>query len=71
MSAAESFITVNGEPVANAEGLTLAALLARLAEPAGQVATALNGAFVPREQRDRTTLAAGDRITVFKTIVGG
>lgn len=71
MSGPESPIAVNGEPVPGAEGLTLAELLVRLGEPADQVATALNGAFVPREQRERTTLGAGDHITVFKAIVGG
>jgi len=62
---------VNGQPQACTEGLTLAELLARLGEPPEQIATALNGSFVPRDQRGRTALAAGDCITVFKPIVGG
>ncbi|HJV63532.1 MAG TPA: sulfur carrier protein ThiS [Albitalea sp.] len=69
--AAPPCLYVNGEPLAGAEGLTLAGLLARLGEPPEQVATALNGSFVPRDQREGTALAAGDRITVFKAIVGG
>jgi len=64
-------ILVNGEPVADAEGLNLAELLVRLGEPADQVATALNGSFVARDRRDDVQLAGGDRITVFKAIVGG
>jgi sulfur carrier protein len=64
-------VLVNGEPVANAEGLSVAELLERLGEPADGVATALNGHFLPREQRGTTPLLAGDRLTVFKAIVGG
>lgn len=64
-------VIVNGEPVADAEGLSLAELLLRLGEPADQVATALNGSFVARDRRDEVQLATGDRITVFKAIVGG
>jgi len=62
---------VNGQQQACTEGLTLAELLARLGEPPEQVATALNGRFVPRTQRERTRLASGDHITVFQAIVGG
>lgn len=68
---AHDTVVVNGEPVANAEGLSLAELLHRLGEPADQVATALNGSFVARDRRDDVQLAGGDRITVFKAIVGG
>jgi sulfur carrier protein len=64
-------VLVNGEPVADGEGLSLAELLIRLGEPADQVATALNGNFVARDDRDDIQLAGGDRITVFKAIVGG
>lgn len=64
-------VIVNGEPVAGAEGLSLAELLLRLGEPADRVATALNGSFVARDRRDDVQLASGDRISVFKAIVGG
>ncbi|HEX5684295.1 MAG TPA: sulfur carrier protein ThiS [Ideonella sp.] len=64
-------VIVNGEPVVDGEGLSLAELLIRLGEPADQVATALNGNFVARDSRDDIQLAGGDRITVFKAIVGG
>jgi sulfur carrier protein len=64
-------ILLNGRPVADAEGLSLAELLARLGEPADAVATALNGSFVARERRGELKLSRGDRINLFKAIVGG
>jgi sulfur carrier protein len=64
-------ILLNGEPVAGAEGLSLAELLVRLGEPADAVATALNGSFVARDRRGEVRLARGDRIHLFKAIVGG
>ena len=64
-------VRVNGEPVQGAEGMTLAELLIRLGEPADRVATAVNGEFIARHARDDLRLAGGDRITVFKAIVGG
>ena len=64
-------ILLNGVPVAGAEGLSRSELLARLGEPADAVATALNGSFVAREQRGELRLARGDRINLFKAIVGG
>jgi len=64
-------VLLNGVPVAEAEGLSLAELLARLGEPADAVATALNGSFVARERRGDLRLARGDRIHLFKAIVGG
>jgi sulfur carrier protein len=64
-------ILLNGVPVADAEGLSLAELLTRLGEPADAVATALNGSFVARDRRGEVRLAQGDRINLFKAIVGG
>lgn len=52
-------------------GLTLAALLAEQGVDAGQVATAVNGAFVPRTQREATVLQPGDTVLTFQAIVGG
>ena len=52
-------------------GLTVAALLQRRGDAPDSVATALNGAFVAREARERTALEPGDQITLFKPIVGG
>lgn len=64
-------ILLNGLPIEGAEGLSLAELLARLGEPADAVATALNGSFVARDQRGEVRLTPGDRINLFKAIVGG
>ena len=69
-NAQDTDILLNGVPVAGAEGLSLSELLARLGEPADAVATALNGGFVAREQRGELRLARGDRINLFKAIVG-
>ena len=53
------------------EGLTLAALLSAQGVNAGQVATAVNGSFVPRDQRTDTVLNPGDTVLTFQAIVGG
>ena len=53
------------------EGLTLAALLTENGVNAEQVATAVNGTFVPRTQREATTLKPGDTVLTFQAIVGG
>ncbi len=52
-------------------GLTLAALLDAQHLNTTQVATAVNGAFVPRTQRDTTPLKPGDTVLTFQAIVGG
>lgn len=70
-SAKETRILLNGAPLEGAEGLSLEELLARLGEPAEAVATALNGSFVARDRRGEVRLAHGDRINLFKAIVGG
>jgi sulfur carrier protein len=38
---------------------------------ANQIATAVNGEFVPRALRAQTWLAAGDTVLTFQAIVGG
>jgi sulfur carrier protein len=53
------------------DGLTLAALLTEQGVNAEQVATAVNGEFVPRALRESTTLAPGDTVLTFQAIVGG
>ncbi len=53
------------------DGLTLEALLASQQVEAPQVATAVNGAFVPRTQRATTLLQPGDTVLTFQAIVGG
>jgi sulfur carrier protein len=52
-------------------GLTLAALLDAQEVDATQVTTAVNGTFVPREQREVTPLRPGDTVLTFQAIVGG
>lgn len=52
------------------DGLTLAQLLAQHG-PDDNVATALNGRFVPREARAAAVLSEGDQVLLFKPIVGG
>ncbi|MCB2038443.1 MAG: sulfur carrier protein ThiS [Ottowia sp.] len=53
------------------DGLTLAAMLRSQGVNAEQVATAVNGDFVPRALRDTTPLKPGDTVLTFQAIVGG
>jgi sulfur carrier protein len=64
-------LTLNGQTLRVPNGCTLAQLLEQRALPPAGVATAVNGAFVPREQRRRTVLQAGDTVLSFEAIVGG
>ncbi len=52
-------------------GLTLASLLSEQGVNAENVATAVNGAFVPRDQRATTVLQPHDTVLTFQAIVGG
>ncbi len=67
----EATVRLNEQTLPWREGLTLAALLAAQGVNATQVATAVNGAFVPRTQRDVTVLQPGDTVLTFEAIVGG
>jgi len=51
------------------EALTL--LLPKLGQPAEQVATAVNGEFVPRGARTAHVLRDGDTVLCFSPITGG
>lgn len=62
-------ITLNGEPIEISESRLDAALDAL--GYSGTVATALNGAFVPREARSKTTLQEGDALEVVAPLQGG
>lgn len=64
-------LTFNDLSLPCPEGLTLAALLAAQGVKAEQVATAVNGEFVPRTQREVTVLQPGDTVLTFEAIVGG
>jgi sulfur carrier protein len=63
-------IVVNGEPTATSAA-TLAELLAELGYGAGQVATALNGDFVPRAVRAAMRLTAEDKVEIVAPRQGG
>ena len=64
-------LTFNDLTLPCPEGLTLAALLDAHQLDATQVATAVNGEFVPRGQREDTVLQPGDTVLTFQAIVGG
>ena len=63
-------VLVNGEPRVT-HAATLAELLLELGYVAGEVATALNGAFVPRAARAEARLAADDAIEIVAPRQGG
>ena len=64
-------IQVNEDRLPWVDGEPIAALLVRIGAEPDQVATAVNGEFVPRPRRADTRLQPGDVVTVFKAIVGG
>ena len=63
-------IILNGEKHETASA-TLAALLTEIELDEAVVATALNGEFVPVDQRDNTVISHGDRIEVLAPMQGG
>jgi sulfur carrier protein len=63
-------ITLNGAP-AETPARTLADLVRALGHGERNVATALNGAFVPVQARGQTPLAPGDRVEVVAPRQGG
>jgi len=67
----EATVRLNEQTLPWRNGLTLAALLGDQQVNAEQVATAVNGAFVPRTQREATVLQPGDTVLTFQAIVGG
>ena len=64
-------ITLNGEPRHVEETTTLADLVAALGQPPAALATAVNGEFVPRSERDGVRLRDGDAVFTFQPITGG
>jgi sulfur carrier protein len=62
--------TVNGEPVDLPEGLTVAALLARMGVTAERVAVERNGAVVKKARHATEPLSDGDVVEIV-TFVGG
>ncbi len=63
-------VVVNGEPQ-DLAAANLAEALAALDYADAVVATALNGAFVPKRKRADTPLAEGDRIEIVAPRQGG
>ena len=64
-------IRLNKEVRQLEDGTTLAALIASLGQTPAALATAVNGDFVPREQRPACCLQHGDVVTTFQPITGG
>lgn len=70
-ASAEASIHLNEARLPWTEELTVATLLQAHGLRPDQVATALNGEFVARAQREHLRLRPGDRLTTFSPIVGG
>lgn len=64
-------ITVNGESQSVPAQTSLAAVIANAQLAAEAVATAVNGEFVPRNDRATRELLAGDAVFTFQAITGG
>jgi sulfur carrier protein len=63
-------IRLNGAPV-ETRACTLAELVAAEGHAEAAVATAVNGDFVPRQERAATLLAEGDRVEIVAPRQGG
>jgi sulfur carrier protein len=64
-------LMVNGEAMELPAAATLAELVARLDLKGQRVAFEVNGAIVPRSQRDAHPLGDGDKVEVVTAIGGG
>ncbi len=64
-------ITLNGEVLALAPGLTVATLLTELGLDTRKVAVERNEEIVPRSLYAQTSLAAGDALEIVHFIGGG
>ncbi len=64
-------IRLNGEPRQFEDGTTLDVLVKSLGQTPATLATAVNGDFVPRTQRQTCRLQQGDAVTTFQPITGG
>ncbi|HEX5738449.1 MAG TPA: sulfur carrier protein ThiS [Hydrogenophaga sp.] len=71
ISQADAQLRFNDHTLPCPQGLTLAALLSAQGIAGNQVATAVNGEFVPATLRASTTLKNGDTVLTFQAIVGG
>ena len=64
-------IVLNGEEMAIEEGLTLKALVERLAEDPRGIAIERNLEIVPKTEHGATVLQDGDRLEVVQFVGGG
>jgi sulfur carrier protein len=64
-------IRLNHDPLQLQDGATLAVLVASLDKAPAALATAVNGDFVPRDQRGQCVLRDGDFVMTFEPITGG
>ena len=64
-------LTLEGKPHRATTGSTLGSLVDSLGHAPNQVSTAVNGMFVPRDQRAQCVLRDGDAVLLFQPIVGG
>jgi sulfur carrier protein len=64
-------LRLNGQALQVSTGCTLAQLIDKYAGGTQALATAVNGRFVPSEQRGHTLLHSGDEVLTFEAIVGG
>jgi len=62
---------LNQQPQPWREGLSVSALVAEQGHDPAAVATALNGRFLPRSERETTRLQPGDVLTLIQPITGG
>lgn len=63
-------LTVNGQPVTTSIR-TLDQFLTKAGYAGAQIATALNGEFVPHSARAKTVLADGDKVEILSPRQGG
>ncbi|RTL43333.1 MAG: sulfur carrier protein ThiS [Burkholderiales bacterium] len=66
-----SEFSLNQQPQPWRPGLTVAALVAEQGHAPAAVATALNGRFLPRDQREATPVCPGDALVLIQPITGG
>ena len=64
-------ITLNGQTLALAEPLSVAALLERQGLAGKRVAVEKNGEIVPKSRHATTQLQAGDRLEIVVAVGGG
>jgi len=64
-------VFVDQKPIDVAPQTTLAQIITQLDLAPEQIATALNGQFIARQNREQHVLQANDNIMVFQAIVGG